>query len=205
MGMRLLAEGGQMRYGLCVASVLVLLVLASSPARGHKGKLPSDALTLVRQAAGLLAQNPGMRGEARERLQAALRSNQTQGVHMDQVAQALRALERNDISSARRLLTASMMPAGMAMPPSGPRRSSASSSPPPAPAQSVPQPPSGQMPAGEMTPPGTPPTIETAMRTAQPLRSRFGGSPAEIVLLIVGALVAGAGVVTLRRAGEDRA
>ena len=194
-----------MRDGLRVASVLVLLAVASSPAWGHKGKLPSDALTLVRQAAGLLAQNPGMRGEARERLQAALRSNQTQGVHMDQVAQALQALERGDLSSARRLLIASIMPAGMAMPPSGPRRATAPAGPPPAPSPSALLNPSGQMAAGEMRPPVAPPSVETAMRTAEPLRPRFDSSPAEIVLLLVGALVAGTGVVTLRRAGEHQA
>ncbi|HEY6103926.1 MAG TPA: hypothetical protein VI007_11960 [bacterium] len=192
------------RWMIGAASALILLAGASPPVWGHKDKLPTDALTLVRQATGLLAQNPGMRGEARERLEAALRSKQTQGVHMDQIAQALRALEGNDLSSARRLLTASIMPAGMAMPPSGPSRSTGPSSPPSAPAPSVPQRPSRQAPAGGMQPAGTPPDVETAMRTAEPLRSRFGGSRREIILLLAGVLIAGTGLMTFRRTEAHR-
>src|SRR3990172_3292911 len=102
-----------------------LVGLAAGGALAHKGKLPEDALTLVRQAAALLAQNPGMTGEVRERLQAALKSKKPAGVHLDQVAEALRALEKRDVAGARRLLLAAIMPAGMPMPPAGPRRPAA--------------------------------------------------------------------------------
>src|SRR3972149_4954735 len=99
-----------------VAAGILAAGLVGLPAGGGlapKGQLAGGALTLVRQASALLAQNPGMTGEVRERLQAALNSKKPAGVHLDQVAEAIRVLDKKDGGTARRLLLAAIMPAGM--------------------------------------------------------------------------------------------
>lgn len=157
-----------------IAAIVLAISITSAAAasvEAHEGKLPEDALTLVRQAAALLAQDPAMRGEVKERLRAALNSKRPEGVHLDQVKAALQALERNDSASARRLVASSMMPAGMIMSPQRPGGAAApsvpSSSPAPAPA-----------------PAPRPQTVETMMAMAEPLRSDFTGSTAEVTLLV---------------------
>lgn len=162
-----------------------LLALTATGVMAHKGKLPVDALTLVRQASALLAQDPTMTGEVRERLQAALKSKKPEGVRLDRVAEALRALEKKDIAAARRLLMASMMPAGMPMPPEGPRRA-------------VPQAPV----APPSAPPARPPSVDAAMKMAEPLRARFTGSAAEIVILASALALIGVGLTSLWRSRE---
>ena len=175
-----------------------LVGLAAGGALAHKGKLPEDALTLVRQAAALLAQNPGMTGEVRERLQAALKSKKPAGVHLDQVAEALRALEKRDVAGARRLLLAAIMPAGMPMPPEGPGRPAAQMPAPPESAAAAP----GLPPAAQPSPP----SVDETMRMGEPLRARFTGSAAEVLVAALGLALIGAGVLSLwsgREAGRS--
>src|SRR4030067_3019779 len=97
----LICMTGAMRV-LIVLITAALLGLLPGAVLAHKGKLPDDALTLVRQASALLAQNPGMTGEVRERLEAALKSKKTEGVRLELVADALQALKQNDPPVARR-------------------------------------------------------------------------------------------------------
>lgn len=47
-----------MAWGVILSAILV--GVGAAAVQAHKGKLPQDALTLVRQASALLAQNPGM-------------------------------------------------------------------------------------------------------------------------------------------------
>ncbi len=187
----------RVRWQWVVMTALVVSLgrTGAGTALAHKGKLPEDALTLVRQASALLAQNPGMTGEARERLELALRSTKTQGVNLDQVRAALAALDRADIAAARRLLVASIRAAGMPGPPAGVARTV----PPP-----VPEPQGGRAPAvpGILTPP---PPVDVAMKMAEPLRVGFTGSPAEGALLAVAFGLIGLGLTTLWRSrGEVR-
>jgi len=53
---------------------LVLAQGSADIALAHKDKFPPNALSLVREAATLLAQDPKMQGEVKERLDAALKS-----------------------------------------------------------------------------------------------------------------------------------
>lgn len=165
-----------------------LLVLTTGSVTAHKGRLPEDALTLVRQASALLAQNPAMTGEVRERLEAALRSNKPQGVHLDQVEEALRALKQQDIARARRLLMASMMPAGMPMPLGSPRAASQM------PVVPIPISPTVVRPPAQ---PSDRSSVDVAMKMAAPLRPRFTGSTAEIAILGVALALIGLGLVSL--------
>lgn len=164
--------------------------IVAGTARAHKDKLPGDALTLVQQASALLAQDPAMTGEVNERLQAALKSSKPQGVHLDQVREALQALGRQDMATARRLLMESIMPAGMPMPPDRPRSAAA---PPPAPS------PAPSLPA--VAPP-TPPSVDVALTIAEPLRVRFTGSRVEDMMLAMGVALIGIGVTSLWRSRE---
>lgn len=180
-----------MRRILGTLIIMVLIALVAPAVWAHKGKLPEDARTLIRQASALLAQNPGMSGEVRERVQAALRSKQTQGVHMDQVADALRALEGKDVGAARRLLTAAITPAGMPMPPEGPRRTTSPA------AGAAPAP----VPVTKAAPPASQPSsVDVAMTVAEPLRAGFGGSAAERVLLAFSLALIGLGLTAQWRA-----
>lgn len=169
-----------------LALVLIAGVATSAPA--HKGKLPEDAKTLVQQASALLAQNPGMAGEVKERLRAALQSKKPEGVDLQAVSAGLKALDNNDTAGARRLLLAAIMPAGMPMPPQGVRR--------PAPA------PSGPPSAPPAPSAAAPPSMETAMKMAEPLRTRFSGTPAEYGLLAAAVVLAGVGLLSLRGKAE---
>ncbi len=183
------------RVTVAVLLAVALLHIASGTVQAHKGKLPEDALTLVRQAVALLAQNPGMTGEVRERLQAALKSRKPEGVRLGQVAEALQALERGDVATARRLLTLAIMPAGMPMPAPGPGGSAA-------PRLQVQAGPAQTGPAREQR---ASPSAETAMRMSEPLRVCFGGSMAEILLLAVGLGLVGLGLFLLRPEREEGA
>ncbi len=187
--------GKTVRWGIVSLMTAVLLGLPAGGALAHKGKLPEDALTLVRQASALLAQNPGMTGEVRERLQAALKSKKPAGVHLDQVAEALRVLDKKDVGTARRLLMAAIMPAGMPMPPEGPGRTAPRAAAPPS-AAPLPSPPpavaSGQ-------PPGVQLSVEVAMKMAEPLQARFTGSKAENAILAGGLALVGFGLFLLGR------
>ncbi len=174
-----------MARALGMIVVMALIAQIAPAAWAHEEKLPADALTLVRQASALLAQNPGMSGEVRERLEAALRSRQTQGVRMDQVAAALRALERKDPGIVRRLLTAAVMPLGAPMPPEGPRRATQPA------ARPVPMP----APVTKSVPPSSEPTsVDVAMTLAEPLRVGFSSSAAERVLLAFSLALIGLGL-----------
>ncbi len=168
-----------------IAGILTtgLLVVATGAGLAHKGRLPEDALTLVRQASALLAQNPAMTGEVRERLEAALESRNPEGVRLDQVAEALRALDNSDIAATRRILMLSMMPAGKPMPPAGPTH---------VPPSSPGRPPS----------PSRPPSVDAAMKMAEPLRVRFTGSTAEIMILAAAVGLIGFGLLSLWRGRE---
>jgi len=187
--------GKIVRWGIVGLVTAVLLGLPIGAVLAHKGKLPEDALTLVRQASALLAQNPGMTGEVRERLQAALKSKKPAGVHLDQVAEALRTLDKKDVGTARRLLLAAIMPAGMPMPPEGPGRTAPSAAAPPS-AAPLPSPPpavaSGQPPAVQLS-------VEVAMKMAEPLQARFTGSKAENAILAGGLALVGFGLFLLGR------
>ena len=187
--------GKTVRWGIVSLMTAVLLGLPAGAAVAHKGKLPEDALTLVRQASALLAQNPGMTGEVRERLQAALKSKKPAGVHLDQVAEALRVLDKKDVGTARRLLLAAIMPAGMPMPPESPGRTAPSAAAPPSAAPLPSSPPavaSGQ-------PPGVELSAEVAMKMAEPLQVRFTGSKAENGILAGGLALVGFGLFLLGR------
>jgi len=180
---------------LAIVLTAMLIGFQGGIAEAHKGRLPEDALTLVRQASALLAQNPAMVGEVRERLEAALKSKKPEGVHLEQVAEALRALEKKDITGARRLLLGSIMPAGMPMPPEGPRGRSAQ----PAPTR----PPAGTLPAQPL--PVQPPqasSVDAAMNMAEPLRARFTGTAAEIGVLAIGLVLVGLGLFASLRSRE---
>ncbi len=90
---------------------IVLVGESSGVALAHRDKLPPDALSLVTQAAALLAQDPKMSGEAKERLEAALKSKDLRGVDPVKVKQAFDALTARDIRGARRALAeATAMP-----------------------------------------------------------------------------------------------
>ncbi len=188
--------GKTVRWGIVSLVTAVLLGLPAGGALAHKGKLPEDALTLVRQAAALLAQNPGMTGEVRERLKAALKSKKPAGVHLDQVAEALRALDKKDIGTARRLLLAAIMPYGMPMPPEGPGRTAPRAAASPPSAAPLPSPPpagvSGQPPAVQLS-------VEVAIKMAEPLRVRFTGTKAENAVLAGGLGLVGFGLFLLGR------
>ncbi len=163
----------------------LLIVMASAPAAtAHKGKLPPDALTLVRQASALLAQSPGMSGEVKERLQAALQSKRPEGVDRQKVAAAIARLDRRDVPGARRLLLAAVSPPGMPMPPQGMS--------PTVPAPSAPS--KAQTSAAQ---PPAPQSMETAMRMSEPLRARFGGTSGEVMLLVVAGVLVAAGLLSL--------
>lgn len=171
-----------------------LLAVTTAGVLAHKGKLPEDALTLVRQASALLAQNPAMIGEVRERLEAALKSRKPEGVRLDRVAEALRALENSDIAATRRALMLSMMPAGWPMPPTGPTH---------VPPSSPGHPPSPSTPDRSLgVEPSGPPSVDAAMKMAEPLRVRFAGSRAEIVILAVAVGLIGFGLLSLWRGRE---
>ncbi|MDQ7850205.1 MAG: hypothetical protein RB148_08025, partial [Armatimonadota bacterium] len=162
-------------------------------------------------------QNPGMTGEVRERLQAALKSRKPEGVRLEQVAEALRALERRDVATARRLLAMAIMPAGMPMPAPGPGGSV-----PPRPQGrvglprtapglgSVPVPPpaapESQQQASPVAPTGRqqaqPASVVAAMQMSEPLRARFGGSTVEILFLAAGIGLVGLGLFLLRPGKE---
>ena len=188
--------GKTVRRGIVSLMTAVLLGLPAGAVLAHKGKLPEDALTLVRQAAALLAQNPGMTGEVRERLQAALKSKKPAGVHLDQVTEALRALDKKDIGTARRLLLAAIMPYGMPMPPEGPGGTAPRAAATPPSAAPLPSPPpagaSGQPPVVELS-------VDTAMKMAEPLQVRFTGSKAENAILAGGLALVGFGFFLLGR------
>lgn len=170
---------------------VVLVSLLVGPTAAHKEKLPEDARTLVQQAAALLAQDPAMTDEVEERLEAALKSSKPEGVHVDQVAQAMRALESKDVASARRLLTEAIMPAGMPMPPVDLRRNVSTA--PPA-ATITPSLPSAQ--------PSSPPSVEVAMKMAEPLRSRFTRTASEDLLLAAALMLIAVGLASLWRARD---
>lgn len=85
-----------------VAAVILLATVPVGTALAHKDKLPSDALSLVRQAAALLAQDPKMQAEARERLEVALASKDVRGVDLTRIRQARDALAVGDIAAAPR-------------------------------------------------------------------------------------------------------
>lgn len=173
--MRILARKGFCEW-LRAALILAAILLAemTGTALAHKGKLPPDALSLVRQAAALLAQDPKMLAEARERLEAALASEDARGVDLLKVREARDALAAGDMPAARRALTDAVIAgAPMSAPPSG------SAAPPPAAAS----------PADTMA----------AMRMAEPLVTRFGGSPGELATLLLGLALVGVGVRALRR------
>ena len=187
--------GKTVRWGIVSLMTAVLLGLPAGGALAHKGKLPEDALTLVRQASALLAQNPGMTGEVRERLQAALKSKKPAGVHLDQVAEALRVLDKKDVGTARRLLMAAIMPAGMPMPPEGPGRTAPSAASTPPSAAPLPSPPAGA--SGQ--PPVVQLSVEVAMKMAEPLQARFTGSKAENAILASGLALVGLGLFLLGR------
>ncbi len=188
--------GKTVRWGIVSFMTAVLVGLPAGAVLAHKGKLPEDALTLVRQASALLAQNPGMAGEVRERLQAALKSKKPAGVHLGQVAEALRVLDKKDIGTARRLLLAAIMPAGMLMPPEGPGRTAPRAAASPPSAAPLPSPPpavgSGQPPAVQLS-------VEVAMKMAEPLQARFTGTKAENAVLAGGLALVGFGFFLLGR------
>jgi len=180
------------RKAIAWAVVLTAMLVTGSVAgaHAHKETLPEDALTLVQQASALLAQNPGMTGEVRERLQAALQSKRPEGVDLEKVAAALEALGRNDRAGARRLLVAATAPPRTPKPPQGVRRPASAA----AGGAVTPAPRTAASPA--------PPSVETAMKMAEPLRTRFSGTPAEYGLLVVAAVLISLGVLTLRGTGE---
>lgn len=184
------------RRWICLALTAVLGALLVQGqmdiALAHKGKLPKDALTLVRQAAALLAQDPRMIAEVRERLDAALQSADSGAVDLAKVRQARDALAAGDILAARRALVDAI---GAGTP-----------SPPGAPARSVPLPRSGAtpgtMPVGPPSPePGGLPQQQpaaVAMKMAEPLTTRFGGTSAEVATVLVGLALIAVGLVVLR-------
>ncbi len=172
-----------MRLVLIGMLTVTIAGAVSAAAFAHEGKLPEDALTLVQQASALLAQNPGMTGEVRERLEAALKSKKPQGVHLDRVALAVQALQRKDIATARRLLLEAIMPAGMPMPAQGRGPQPSAAAPPPA----QPSPPS---------------SVEVAMKMTEPLQVQFGRSKAEDVVLAFSLALMGFGLTALWRGRE---
>ena len=153
---------------------LVLAQGSADIALAHKGKLPPDALSLVRQAAALLAQDPKMQGEVKERLDAALKSADTRGVDLAKVKQARDALAAGDVPAARRALAEAIPPPGTPAP------AVPSVEPPPQPQQS------------------STPDPMAAMKMAEPLVVRVGRTSAEIGALIVGLALVVVGLVALR-------
>ena len=157
---------------------IVLMGGSNGVALAHKDKLPPDALSLVRQAAALLAQDPKMSGEAKERLEAALKSKDPLGVDLAKVRQALDALTARDIPRARRALAEATAPSA-----SGPPS---------------PQPSPGMVPGM-----GTAPAADAIakMKMAEPLIARYEGTSAEVTTLLAGLVLVVAGVIMLRRGG----
>jgi hypothetical protein len=171
-----------------VTALTALLVAGlASGVLAHKGKLPEDALTLVRQASALLAQNPAMTAEVKERLEAALKSKRPQGVDLPAVSAALRDLNAKDIAGARRLLLAAITPAGMPTPPQGVRRAPVPAEPPSA----------SRVPAAPVQ--LAPPPRDVVVSLGEPLQVGFAGSTAETVILSVALALIGAGLTLLRR------
>ncbi len=168
---------------------------SSGVALAHKDKLPPDALSLVRQAAALLAQDPKMSGEAKERLEAALTSRDPRGIVLAKVTQALNALAARDIPGARRALAeATAMPeAGSPAAPTQPGTSPQTASPPaprPSPVPGV---------APEQRP--SVPDAMARMKMAEPLAVWYGGTPGELTALVAGLAFVVVGFVTLFRRG----
>ncbi len=183
----------QVRSLIAGIMTLALLALATGAGLAHKGRLPEDALTLVRQASALLAQNPAMTGEVRERLEAALKSRKPRGVRLEQVAEALRALERQDIAAARRLLMISIMPDGMPVPLENPGAASQMPAV-PSPVSPTPAPPRVQH--------SKPSSVTAAMAMAESLRMRFTSSRAEVAILVLALVLVGLGLTSLWRTRE---
>ncbi len=170
-----------------VPVIIAAAILWSSAgiALAHKGKLPDDAVTLVRQAAALLAQDPTMLGEAMERLDAALKTKNTAGIDLVKVQQDREALLARNMPATRRAL-AEAVPSGTSAPP--------------------PMSPGGAPPVAQPSPQGAasetraaPPEPMAQMKMAEPLVVRYGGAPAETAIILVGAALAVVGAVSLRR------
>lgn len=176
-----------MRWIVVGVLAVTLLNLLAGSVTAHKEQLPGDALTLVRQAAALLAQNPAMTDEIKERLEAALKSPKPQGVRMTDVAEALKAADKGDIASARRFLVDAIVSAGV--PAASQDEQQGQPSVPAAP---------GALPATRPSP-----SVETAMKMAEPLRTRFAGSPVEDFLLALAVAFVGLGIVLLWRDREE--
>jgi hypothetical protein len=184
-----------MRAARTVAAAILLVTVPAGTALAHKSKLPSDALSLVRQAAALLAQDPKMQGEARERLEAALASKDVRGVDLTQVKQALDALAAGDIPAARRALTGAVISgtASTAAPP----EAAASGSGPAAGMAPMTAGPSGSTVAQPAV--SSPADTIAAMKMSEPLVARFGRSPGELATLFVGIALIAVGLGALRR------
>ncbi len=175
---------------------IVLVGESSGVALAHKDKLPTDALSLVTQAAALLAQDPKMSGEAKERLEAALKSKNPRGVDLVKVKQALDALAARDVSGARRaLIEATATPA--AGTPVLPPRSGAS---PDAASPSAPGP-SSSMPGAVAEQRPQVPDAMAQMKMAEPLVARYGGTPGEVTGVVTGLALVVVGFVMLIRRG----
>lgn len=172
--------------------VSAVVVGSSGIALAHKEKLPPDALSLVKQAAALLAQDPKMAGEARERLEAALESKDARGVDLKKVKQALDALGARDIPSARRALVDALVAPAAAAP--GP-----SVSPGAAPQTGPPMAAQPASPGTAPQPQSTPANSIAAMKMAEPLVTRFAGTGGEVTTLVVGLAFVVLGVATLLR------
>ena len=182
-----------------IVTLNVLLVGSIDVALAHKGKLPNDALSLVRQAAALLAQDPGMLAEVRERIDAALKATDVRGVDLARVRQARDALAAGDIPAARRALAEAVIPAA-STPPAPPTQPVT----PPQPGTTPGTPPIGPLAPGpgaaqEQRAPA--PDAMAAMKMAEPLAARYGGTPTEVITVLAGLALIAVGLVGLRRGG----
>lgn len=91
---------------LCVAALLtgVLLTLASAPAWAHGDK----AFNLVREAIALMVNRPGDHDAIANKINAALKAEDTTNVQMPLVRQAKDAFAAGDVHQAQRLLEQSI-------------------------------------------------------------------------------------------------
>ena len=187
------SAGEWLRTALILAAAIGLAQASANVALAHKGKLPTDALSLVRQAAALLAQDPKMTAEVKERLDAALTSRDPRGVNLANVEQARSALASGDILATRRLLADAIVPVSAGTPaPSMPPSTSTT-------AGTIPMPPAASPPgSAEAVRPATAEQMAT-MKMAEPLVSRYTGTLGESTTVLVGLVLVVAGLVMLRR------
>jgi hypothetical protein len=96
------------RLGLAALLATVLLTLANSAAWAHEDEDKERAFNLIRQAIALIVNTPGNHHAIEDKIDDALKAEDTSDVQLPLVQQAMDALEADDVHQARRLLEQSI-------------------------------------------------------------------------------------------------